>query len=43
LRQALELIHDDSGRVNASLRMLSLEARHGASNDSPCAEEDARA
>ena len=27
LRQALELIHDDSGRVNASLRMLSHEAR----------------
>jgi hypothetical protein len=27
LRQALELIRDDSGRVNASLRMLSLEAR----------------
>ena len=43
LRQALELIHDDSGRVNASLRMLSLEARHAAPNDSPHLEKDARA
>jgi len=41
LREALELIRDDSGRANASLRMLSLEAREsrlaglGASRNVP--------
>jgi hypothetical protein len=43
LRQALELIPGNSGRVNASLRMLSLEARHSASTDSQLVEKDAGA
>lgn len=33
LRDALELIRDDSGRVNASLQMLSLEARNRTIED----------